>query len=390
MAGPVSTASTGQEQPPWPVNADPSDIPLDTPVDILCSFHYFKDMDMAEVRSWGTRIIGDSGAFSAFTSGGSIDREEFHQWAATWGDDLFWTASLDVLGDARTSLANWKAAKADGLNLVPTVHYGEPPTTLDPYIEEGADFIGLGGMVGYASEADRLMRWLIPMFRHVRDHHPHVRFHGWGISHPRLVDRLPWWSTDSSGFSSAFRFGTLRLFDPRRGVFVGVDLNGRDLARYRHVLATHYGIEDWRSVAVSTPATRRPLGRVAIRAVQLYGRWLSERQKVRPPASLVPRLALYGGVNEGPVEVAAGKMSTGSSLWPLVPPDRGPRQVSALGASDTSALFGPRQVSAVGDPTTQPYKALGPIQSMVMFPKVGQIEAIEPSPTFGPKNSNPN
>ena len=215
----------------WPINQPDDPTRLDVPTDILCSFHYFGDIDMGAMRSWGTRIIGDSGAFSAMSTGKPIEREVFHAWADRWRDDLLWVAALDVIGDAEASYQNWLAARRDGLELVPTIHYGEGTVQLDRFAEEGATLIGLGGMVPYSSEKDRLMRWCLMMHRHARDHHPQVRFHGWGISHPYLVDNLPWWSTDSSGFSSCFRFGTLRLWEPRRGRFVGVDLNGRDHAR---------------------------------------------------------------------------------------------------------------------------------------------------------------
>ena len=194
----------------WPINQPDDPTRLDVPTDILCSFHYFGDIDMGAMRLWGTRIIGDSGAFSAMSTGKPIEREVFHAWADRWRDALLWVAALDVIGDAEASYQNWQAARRDGLELVPTIHYGEGTAQLDRFAEEGATLIGLGGMVPYSSEKDRLMRWCLMMHRHARDHHPQVRFHGWGISHPYLVDNLPWWSTDSSGFSSCFRFGTLR------------------------------------------------------------------------------------------------------------------------------------------------------------------------------------
>ena len=319
----------------WPINQPDDPTRLDVPTDILCSFHYFGDIDMGAMRSWGTRIIGDSGAFSAMSTGKPIEREVFHAWADRWRDDLLWVAALDVIGDAEASYQNWQAARRDGLELVPTIHYGEGTAQLDRFAEEGATLIGLGGMVPYSSEKDRLMRWCLMMHRHARDHHPQVRFHGWGISHPYLVDNLPWWSTDSSGFSSCFRFGTLRLWEPRRGRFVGVDLNGRDLARHARLLREVYGI-DWRVVAESKSENRRELGRVAIRSVQLYAAWLQKRQAVTPPALLMPKLE--GG---GPLQVAAmgaPAMQPSKAISPDggQPPLLGPLQSAAWGEATGS------------------------------------------------------
>ena len=269
------------------INSDPEDVPLDVPTDILCSYHYYKDVDIAEVQGWGTRIIGDSGAFSAFSVGAPIDREDFHAWAARWQEHLFWIASLDVLGNVKESRANFLAAQRDGLNLVPTIHYLGGPEELDWYVEHGADLVGLGGTVGLNDI--RRLRWYLTLFRYARDNHPGVRFHGWGASGPILLDNLPWWSTDSSGFAAAFMYGRLKLFDPRRGKFVAVDLNGHQIARHAKLLREHYHV-DWRKILVSTPETRRPLARVAIKAVQLYGDWLRKRQQVSPPESLRAKL----------------------------------------------------------------------------------------------------
>lgn len=332
----------------WPIN-QPGDVTvLDVPTDILCSYHYFHAIDMAKIQEWGTRIIGDSGAFSAMSGGSPVDREEFHAWADRWRDALFWTAALDVIGDAEASYQNWIAARRDGLELVPTLHYGESTAALDRFAEEGATLIGLGGMVPYSSEKDRLMRWCLQMHRHARDHHPHVRFHGWGISHPFLVDNLPWWSTDSSGFSSCFRFGTLRLWDPRKGRFFGVDLNGRDLAKHARLLRETYNV-DWKLISRSTSENRRPLGRVALRSVQLYASWLQKRQRVTAPALLEGKLT-------GPLQVGAMGESTGAPGAVIHPEGR---LISKI-AEGAGHQAGPQAVAAMEAPEMQPVKALNP------------------------------
>lgn len=373
----------------WPINQPDDHTRLDVPTDILCSFHYFGDIDMGAMRSWGTRIIGDSGAFSAMSLGKPIEREQFHAWAARWADALLWVAALDVIGDAEASYQNWQAARRDGLELVPTIHYGEGTAQLDRFAEQGATLVGLGGMVPYSSEKDRLMRWCLMMHRHARDHHPQIRFHGWGISHPYLVDNLPWWSTDSSGFSSCFRFGTLRLWEPRRGRFVGVDLNGRDLARHARLLREVYGI-DWRLVAESKSENRRELGRVAIRSVQLYAAWLQKRQAVTPPALLMPKLE--GG---GPLQVAAmgaPAMQPSKAISPDdgQPPLLGPLQSAAWGEATGSQ--GPaihpegRLISRVHEAAMNGGgRVVGPLQHMPQaYPGTAQNMALDPPVASGP------
>lgn len=289
----------------------PEDPYLDTPVDILCSYFYFSDIDMAEVRGYGTRIIGDSGAFSAATLGKPIDRDEFYSWAVKWSDSLLWAAALDVIGDPDASFKNWLAGKDTVPRLIPTIHYGESPGELDRLADHGATLVGLGGMVPYKSEPKRLLRWCLSVFRYAAKNHPEMKFHGWGTTHPELVNNLPWWSTDSSGFASSFRFGVLRLFDPRTAKTVSANLDGRDLAKHRELLARYYQV-DWRRIAVSTGENRREVGRVSMRAMQLLGKWLQRRFQVSPPEVLIPAL----GEGDGPLLASVQEIGLDKMLGP--------------------------------------------------------------------------
>ena len=267
-----------------PVN----DVYLDKPINTLVSYHYFNDADIAEMAGWGLCMVGDSGAFSAASQGVPIDRDEFYEWARRWSGSLLWTAALDVIGDEEMTWANYVTAPSD-LRLVPTVHYGAKPSAIDRYVEAGADLIGLGGMVPLKGEPARLLRWSLEMMRYARDRHPHVRFHGWGVTHPELVMNLPWWSVDSSGVSAAYRYGRMTLVDPNDGSKVTVALNGKDIAAYAHVLQRDYGI-DWRRVASSTTESRRDVVRVAMRGMQHLESFLRRRWKIEPPESLKEKL----------------------------------------------------------------------------------------------------
>lgn len=333
------------------INRPDDVVSLSAPVDILCSYHYFKAVDMAAIKGWGTRIIGDSGAFSAMSTGSPIELGDFFAWCHKWEQELYWTASLDVIGDAEATYRNWVDARKDGLDLVPTLHYGAKPSAMDRYAEQGVTFMGLGGMVPRSSEPERLLRWLVPIFRHARDHYPDMRFHGWGVSAPVLLDQLPFYSADSSGFASAFQFGTLRLWNPDRGRFYSVKLDGKSIMRWRSVLARHYGLEDARLIARATAANRRLVGRVAMRAVQLYGEWLRSRQQVSPPAFL-------SGGGPGPKAVAA---MGAPSMQPI----------KALSPDDESPPQGPRTACAMGSTYSAQWQAVSDRKDM----KDVQIEA---------------
>lgn len=259
------------------------DIPLEHPINALVSFHYFKDIDIAEMHGWGLRLVGDSGAFSAATTGAPVNVYEFARWAKRWQGSLFWIASLDVIGEPKETRRNYEILRSEGLDVVPTIHYGADPSLLDQYAAEGVDFMGLGGMVGRKSEPKRLLRWTLGMFRYARDHHPQMRFHGWGVTHPDLVMNLPWFSVDSSGFSAVYRFGRLGLFDPRSAKRIGIEMNGRDIYRHKDLVEGEYGLSDLSRAAESTSQTRRDLVRLSIAAVQKQEAYLRRRFQVQAP-----------------------------------------------------------------------------------------------------------
>lgn len=209
------------------------------PRNVLCSFHYFKDYDLDRLPN--LRIIGDSGAFSARSQGVEISTPDLAAWAKKWRHRLLWVAALDVIGDPKATRRNWKAMVEEGVPGVPTIHFGEDPSEMDWYVEQGVDFLGLGGLVGVP--LPRQMRWLIKVFKHARDNHPGVRFHGWGVTADQIL-HLPFYSVDSSGWTQAVRFGRLLLrhpTDPRKDQTVKLD--GRDVYRpeVMRLLRDHYG-----------------------------------------------------------------------------------------------------------------------------------------------------
>lgn len=292
------------------------DVVLDRPINTLVSYFYFADHDLADLSSVGLRMIGDSGAFSADSQGTPVDRDQFFHWAQRWADHLYWVASLDVIGDAAATLANWRAAP-DGLRLVPTLHYGCDPSQMDVYVDGGADLIGLGGMVRYKAEPKRLLRWCLSVMRYARDVHPQVRFHGWGVTHPTLLMNLPWWSVDSSGFSSAYRYGRLKLWNPDTKTTQVAAMNGRETAGIARLLRAHYGI-GWDRIAVSNTHTRRDLTRVAVRAMQLMEAFLRSRHRVTPPPSLADQSVTGTSLFTADFSMSGGDTEIRKQLGPQV------------------------------------------------------------------------
>lgn len=212
------------------------------PTNTLVSFHYYPKYDLDKLAA--TTIIGDSGAYSAFVQGVTIETQQLLAWGSMWQHRLAWLACLDVHGDQPATRRNWQEMVDGGIPGVPSMHVGEDWREMDWYAERGVDFMGLGGLAGGgAASAAVQFRWLVQTFKYAAANHPQMRFHGWGISRPQFL-QLPWFSVDSSGWGAAYRFARLALRHPHTGEVVRVHLNGRDAFRPEVglLLTDHYGV----------------------------------------------------------------------------------------------------------------------------------------------------
>ena len=256
--------------------------PLRYPFSALVSYHYAKTWPVDYYAAEGLRLIGDSGAFSAESKGARIDIEKFAEWATQYRSSLAWVASLDVIGNANESWDNYKTLRGTfNLDVVPTVHYGSPPESIDRYAADGVDFIGLGGMVSRSSSPDQLLRWCLTMFRYARDKWPDVRFHGWGVTHRKLVT-LPWYSVDSSGFGSAYMFARALLVNPVTNETLTYPLNGKDSYKHSELLLKHYGLRP-QEVAISTPQNALLMARFMGKSAQNMEDAARRKHRVSPP-----------------------------------------------------------------------------------------------------------
>lgn len=319
------------------------DVDVELPYDALVSYYYFQsDQAMTEITEHGRlRLIADSGAFSAYTQGAPIDIDAYAAWLKTWSPRLYWAAALDVFGDPNTTLANFRYLRDHhGLATVPTIHIGADPQHLDVYAAEGVDFVGLGGMVGMPKP--NITRWLVHVMRYARDHHPHMRFHAWGMSTQTLLEKLPLYSVDSSGLlTQAYRYGTLTLWNPRSRRMVSIDLNGRDPLKHRRLLLDTYGVPP-REIATSHPGNRHLLVRLCARSAQLRARHLQRLHKVTPPAwGINTRWNAHTRTNDRPTGPLMHAVSTKNNN--LYDAAHGPRMHVLSDATDLEHLHTPNQ-----------------------------------------------
>ena len=230
---------------------------------ILTSFWYYEQYDFGRVPE-SVPLVLDSGAFSAFTSGGKVDIDAYGRWVAGLGDRVKFAFSLDVLGDEVTSLRNWRHLLDEcGVMTMPVIHYGtRPEKVLPAYLEAGADRLAFGG-IAVSGAGAQVQAWCAYVFRWLRDNAPDVQVHGLGVHMRSRLAAMPWDSTDSSAFTGAWRFARLALWDHGHSRWHTVPLDGKALLRYGRAVR-YYGV-DPHFVAKAEPTSREQLVRLATR-----------------------------------------------------------------------------------------------------------------------------
>lgn len=187
-------------------------------MNILISYWYFRKKNLREelksLELKDVHLFADSGAFSAYSLGGHVNREQYADWLYE-NLDLFDTyVNLDVKGDVQAGLDNFAYLESRGLKPLPVYHAGEPWSVLEDFIKD-YPYIALGGIAGFRYSTSTCLRWLIKVFRAGQGK---STFHGFGMTSWKLVLSLPWRSVDSSSWASGTRYGNCPVFDNATGL----------------------------------------------------------------------------------------------------------------------------------------------------------------------------
>jgi hypothetical protein len=99
-----------------------------------------------------------------------------------------------------------------GVAVSPVHHVRDDDKWLKRYMDDGYDYIFLGGMVPEGVPV--LQNWLDHVWHHYltnQDGTPRVKVHGFGLTTFDLMFRYPWHSVDSTTWVKAAQFGTVLL-----------------------------------------------------------------------------------------------------------------------------------------------------------------------------------
>ncbi len=247
---------------------------------ILLSYYYFRDKDLDEVVDMfggiPVEIFADSGAYSAATSGTTIKPEDYIEWVRRWQHRINVCAAPDVIGDAKATERDTELMLKANLQtmVLPVYHVGEPWEYLEKWSNEH-EYIALGGMVPYAMNPKFLRAWCRKAFQVMK---PGTKVHGFGMTSWDKMLEFPWYSVDSSSWTSAVRFGQIQLFDRKRGQMVDVVMKDRkDLLKHSKILA-EYGLTGREALSGGKERSQDAIVRACIMSWQAAEQWLTERR----------------------------------------------------------------------------------------------------------------
>lgn len=252
----------------------------------------------------------DSGAFTAFQMGWEVDVHDYGQWLQAWGPLVFAYANLDVIFDPAASAQNLRILEDEyGLHPVPVFHAGSAWEHFDRIVEAGHRYVALGGMVPHTGRRpDALRNWI----RTALARAPEVRFHGFGLG-MRLARDLPLYSSDTTIWTNAWRFGRPCLFDRARDHAVH-SIGIREIHRYGRLMR-RWGVDpDLVQIGYGTIDSpyRRSVYRMTLLSVAGWAAYLADRVGTIPAPEGFDGpdgpLVFIAGVDHGtlPLVVEAG------------------------------------------------------------------------------------
>lgn len=162
---------------------------------ILVSFAFRKEWARVCHLDYWREVALDSGAFTAWKGGASVDIVELAEWIKSERarSSLVTEAfTLDVIGGTwQESLRNTEYLWKNGVECMPVFHVGEPTDVLKALVRDYPK-VALGGAVGYRKKD----AWARICFREVWP----AKLHGLGFGAETVME-LPFHSVDNSSWS---------------------------------------------------------------------------------------------------------------------------------------------------------------------------------------------
>ncbi|MBO2461592.1 hypothetical protein [Actinomadura violacea] len=261
---------------------------------VLVSFYYASHIDLSALADYDgpVELFVDSGAYSAESVGATVRLADYASWLHEWRTLITTAANLDVIGDHAASARNCEKLEAAGCKVLPVFHTGSPWAELERLCA-AYGYVGVGGMASAATNNQRLlMQWLIKCHRIARDND--AGLHGFGMTTPDVLARLPFYSVDSTTWKAGIRYGNLQMWDGRRARFVTIPFGDHGKAhRHRELIRAHSGVAADVARKGFCLLGDRPREdyvrdyymalRISATGILRFEEWLSGRHRVPPP-----------------------------------------------------------------------------------------------------------
>jgi hypothetical protein len=205
---------------------------------MLMSFPYWTTsaVKQAQKHQQHLRVLVDSGAFTAWKAGGSIQLDDYCRFLDKPPVPIWRYFVLDVIGDPVATFANYQTMRKRGLNPIPIFTRGDDVSRLNEYYDT-SDVVAVGGLVG----TPNALSFLNGIMKHVGER----KVHWLGITrHPFLVHYRPF-SCDSSNYNNSLRYGRILAYMPREAGLVELNrehFRQRPAPEIRQFLAA-YGVD---------------------------------------------------------------------------------------------------------------------------------------------------
>lgn len=175
-------------------------------LNLLIAYPYFTDQvaKIVESRKDDIRLLVDSGAFTAWKAGKTIDVRDYAAFIKNLPVNPWRYFSLDVIGNPEASFKNYETLLGVGLSPIPVFTRGDDIKMIDRYYET-SDVIGLGGLVG----TKRNQGFVKAAMAIIAGRKVHLL----GFTREDFLSVYRPYSCDTSSWSSGIRFGTLSIWD---------------------------------------------------------------------------------------------------------------------------------------------------------------------------------
>lgn len=177
------------------------------------------------------KLMLDSGAFSAWKKGLEINLDEYIAYIKRNEKYLHTYVNLDVIpgapgrrstqeeveAAAKASYRNLKKMHKAGLRPMPVFHMGESFDWLHRLLDDGEDYIGIGGM-GNATNTSQI-QFLDRVFTILTNSQgwPEVKTHGLGVAGFPMLKRYPWTTCDATSWVLTAAMGSIYVPITRAG-----------------------------------------------------------------------------------------------------------------------------------------------------------------------------